>query len=233
MHLGDANSGRWVFRRKPKKTLQSRWKCWSGKRGVDPDETCQSWVGTVARAARASGTATLLAEMGFHHTLGWSSCDPHGFSIFDTCQAFNCTCLNMALSIFWMDLSLRTWCFWCFQTWFLLYIYMYVCTFTYHIRHLEKNIRISIRPSFHPSIHPSTHPSFHQLPHACVCKMVSKLERFPSLAESMTFEKEGLLLVCPYMYLLYILCMWCDGKSEQNWPSASFSRKYPETLQWN
>ena len=78
-----------------------------------------------------------------------------------------------------------------------------------HISHTSsrKNIRISIRPSIHPPIHPSFLPSFHQLPHACVCKMVSKLERFPSLAESMTFEKEGLLLVCPYMYLLYILCM--------------------------
>lgn len=111
-----------------------------------------------------------------------------------------------------------------------IYIYMYVCTFTYHIRHWEKTYAY---PFVLPSIHPPILPSFHQLPHACVCKMVSKLERFPSLAESMTFEKEGLLLVCPYMYLLYILCMWCDGKSEQNWPSASFSRKYPETLQWN
>ena len=89
-----------------------------------------------------------------------------------------------------------------------IYIYMYVCTFTYHIRHREKTYAYPfVLPSIHPPIHPSFLPSFHQLPHACVCKMVSKLERFPSLAESMTFEKEGLLLVCPYMYLLYILCM--------------------------
>jgi hypothetical protein len=91
------------------------------------------------------------------------------------------------------------------------FFYIYICIYVHsHITYvIEKKTYAYpfVLPSIHPPIHPSFLPSFHQLPHACVCKMVSKLERFPSLAESMTFEKEGLLLVCPYMYLLYILCM--------------------------